>query len=261
MSHAGITRFLWAALAVVCVLGYSRTAWAEEPVTTNAQTRPFGDAQGNQETPLRLEDVIRESVSKLTNASSPTEEHWALLELFGDTHLLRRANLPSKVQEMLIARGLNYSFWESRVTAVNNLAGWFDIDGNIPALIAVLGDGLNDPHPGVRKEAADGLSRALDIVAGGHYVPKDEADKARFGQSRQAWADAIVDLAITKALTDEDPNVLPHAWQVLADAKPNLTRLRSLERVLAKKVLSPGEQEQAEEVRAKWAKALQHNSP
>jgi HEAT repeat protein len=129
--------------------------------------------------------------------------------------------------------------------------------------MALLREGLDDPHPEVRAQAAAHLDGALIVVQTDVYLPKDKAAREELEKRREDYIDLIIDLAITKGLSDEDQDVQVQASVALESefVKPTFRRVKCLERALAKNQVHPDVREVAESLRKKWSEAVNRQEP
>ncbi|MBI1901169.1 MAG: hypothetical protein HY000_13265 [Planctomycetes bacterium] len=266
MFHRNQT--LAALVTMLLVLSTAGRARAEDPPQRS------GGGPGETPTPLAprvlsdedrrfYADVLARLLPVWINPPDLETEHAAVSAMFGGNHVLTQEVIPKQVQQLVIARRLNYRHWESRQDAVNGLAHWFQADRDSFSLIALLREGLDDPNAEVRAQAAAHLDQALIVVETDVYLPKDKAAREDLEKRREDYVDLIVDLSITKGLSDEDPDVQVHARVALESefAKPTFRRLKCLERALAKNQVHPDVREVAESLRKKWADAVNREEP
>jgi hypothetical protein len=164
---------------------------------------------------------------------------------------------PEDIKQLLVKRRLAYRYWESRRVAAYYFQ--YRLEDDIATLIKIMRDALNDPHWEVRRQGLISLEHALERVVNGPYDRDwDEARRAKMLEHTDDYADEILDLVITKGLTDDNREVVDEAWGVLLRdfALPSAARLRSLDRVLTKRAVPSSHRKMVAELRDRWAKQI-----
>lgn len=189
------------------------------------------------------------------NAPSSEAESSAVAALFGNPPASRffgSFEPPERIKRLLILRQLNYQFWESR-----RVAAWqfqYMLEDDVGTLIGILRDGLNDPHASVRAQSAMSLGHALEVVGDWQH---DKNRKAQWLADGIGFTDQIVDLLITKGLTDSDFDVAHEAYILLTDKVPaTRTRLNALERVIDKAHVHKDKRDDIREMHGAWSKSV-----
>jgi hypothetical protein len=196
----------------------------------------------------------------LKDAENPADADTELLAvgaLFGNPPLPPAFHPPKRVRDFLLARRLRYRWWQARKEAAYQFQ--YMLEDDVPTLLVVLRDGLNDSYEEVRAQAVWSMQTALDLLAEGGPPGRkwDAATKAKIGDRKEDYVDEIADLLITKALGDQEYDVAFAAYYALDEKiKPNRTRLRALQRIIDRKHVHLRVREQIDELHAKWSKAV-----
>lgn len=246
-----------------------RDKWAELLAKQAAQ-QP-ANAQGAQPQPPGAGDVeegIERALAVLRNPPNDEAELQAVYVLFGKPDDKQPILPPEKIAKLLVARGLDYKNWKSRYSAVRAFP--YFLENDVPRLIVLLRDALNDPKWQVRLEAVCSLIQAMSVVASGptakHWTPEKKAQIGKdFKEHGQEYLDQMIDLMITKGLTDERRDVADLAHGALMspfdDVKPNAIRLRALERVIAKRQVNFWCEDAVGELRDAWVDSMNRRAP
>jgi len=176
------------------------------------------------------------------DSPDPVLQESAIRMLLGETRIA-----PSrKTVRVLTDRGISYDSWESRTSALDGLG--YKLMERPEKLIPLIRDGMNDPHPRVRASAIMNLSLLLT------YPTLELAESYR---------EEVLDLLITKGLTDENEEVATAAFNDLEvqHIAPTRAALRALDRVIATKRAHKSIRGYLPETRADWARKLPPPQP
>ncbi len=211
-----------------------------------------------------LAEYIEDCLREVNNPTDGDAEAAAVSGLFGNM-LIGKFEPPDKIKRLLLQRRLRYKHWKARCTAAWNFKYFLEYD--VDAMIHIMRDGLNDPHPKVRANSVFSLQHALHLMnTNGRAAIRDwdAAMKERINMRRGDLVDEILDLIITKGLTDKNSDVVVAAIHVVSSDKirPTVTRLRALDRVLDRKgIHNASDREIARKVRDKWNQIVNPGEP
>jgi hypothetical protein len=212
--------------------------------------------------PVVIDAAIKHALAVWRNPESDEAEFDAVCVLFGELNPVEHFLPPDHITKMLVVRGLDYRNWKSRQKAAWEFQ--YKLEDNIPALIRHMRVAINDPHSAVRLQAVVSLEHAMQVVVSGPVSQDWDAEKEarlkeEFKERGHAYLDEIIDLLVTKGVTDEHSQVADFAITALLSdgwATPNATRLRALNRVLTKGHVHREARDIAEDLRDKWAELL-----
>lgn len=220
--------------------------------------------------PAKVAKAIPVWLKDWENPRSADAELTALAALFGNApgslvfadppaNVVGTFDPPARIKKLLLLRRLNYRYANSRRAAVHEFQHLLVDD--VEMLISIAREGLNDTHRDVRDESVLMLQNTLLLFVYKGSVRKkwNAATKARMMKQRNELTDVIVDLLVTKGLTDDNEAVAHSAYCILLDEiylTPTLSRLRALDRVMAKRHVHPEYREAVQKLRDKWHKVV-----
>lgn len=172
--------------------------------------------------------MLSDAEKEWRNPANEDEEVLAVLVLSGTNAIGSTPPfpVPDRLTELFIERRLNYRFPESRRMALTRLVYLFDWDLN--RVIALVQDGLDDPHPTVRHKALLILSEFWAFPC--HWETR--ADGVFGPPFSDEQLDEIVELLASKALVDDDKKVRACGALYFDSSRiePTCYRLQLLER-------------------------------
>ncbi|MCA9177568.1 MAG: hypothetical protein KDB14_23945 [Planctomycetales bacterium] len=165
--------------------------------------------------------------------------------------------------EKLLARGLDYKDAGTRACFISYLDAL--LADRPEDQLAYLRDALNDSDEGVRWQAVLKLEQWIDAFCGKELrVPWTLVTRRRLALRQQKFFDEIVDMLVSKGLTDPALSVHGAAASALFNrrVKPNRVRIRALKRVIDNDLIptARGKQAAADLARA-WSAAPPKPAP
>lgn len=201
---------------------------------------------------------IEHWIRDVENPADAHTEAVAVSSLFGQPPILPGFQPPDRVKRFLLQRRLSYRSWEARHDAAHCFQYFLEHD--IATLVDLMRDGLNDPHPKVRSQAIFSIEHAINLLTGNVAVAPqwDDVMKDWIEKHRDDLLDEIVDLVVSKGLTDEDTDVVDYALITIRSKhiQPTPTRLRSIDRVVGRGLVPEPYDEYAADVRDEWDRVV-----
>jgi hypothetical protein len=242
-------RTSWLLCASLVVAYGILPVYAQEEQGVPAPTSPPTALAIPQWDPEELARRIPGWLEVWNDPPDPDREAVAVSALFGDPLDGTAFIPPAWLKRRLVAKRLGYASWQAREAAAQGFGTLLVHEPH--RLLPILRDALNDPHQAVREEAIIALNNVLI------YEYEEKLDAAEKPAERRKWrdhCDEIIDMLIDKGLGDENEEVAQAAVSGLKFVwtDPTSSRLRSLERRIARGTPLPFALDEAKRIRSKW---------